>query len=336
MPSPNTTRPSAVRADIDLDAPGKRFGHVRVPHSTHESAYGWIAIPIAVIRGGPGPDVLLTAGNHGDEFEGQISLLKLMRALEPDAVRGRVIIVPRLNLPAAAAGRRTSPIDGGNLNRLFPGDPEGTPTEQIAHFVDTVLLPMTQVSLDIHSGGSSLEYLPCAFARVPEEADLRARQHAALLAFGAPISIMVDKPQSNRTLSAAALAHGQLHFSTEIGGSGTTRPQTQAIADRGVRRLLAHLGVIAEAEPLTGATRMMRVAGPSHYVYAPVRGLFEPDFALGDMVKQGDPAGRIHFPEEPERAPHELVFADSGLVVCRRVPSLVAPGDCLVHLAADV
>ena len=330
-----TAKLSPVQADIDLDAPGKRFGHVRVPHSTHESAYGWIAIPIAVIRGGEGPDVLLTAGNHGDEFEGQITLLKLMRALEPAAVRGRVIIIPRLNLPAAAAGRRTSPIDGGNLNRLFPGDPEGTPTEQIAHFVDTVLLPMTQVSLDIHSGGSSLEYLPCAFARVPEEAGARARQHAALLAFGAPISIMVDKPQSNRTLSAAALAHGHLHFSTEIGGSGTTRPRTQAIADQCVRRLLAHVGVISQA-PLTDvATRMMRVTGPSHYVYAPVRGLFEPAFSLGDAVKQGQSAGRIHFPEEPERAPRELVFDDSGIVVCRRVPSLVAPGDCLVHLAVD-
>lgn len=330
-----TTRPSALRADIDLEAPGKRFGHIRVPHSTHESAYGWIAIPVAVIRGDAGPDVLLTAGNHGDEFEGQITLLKLMRELEPEALRGRVIIIPRLNLPAAAAGRRTSPIDGGNLNRLFPGNPDGTPTEQIAYYVDTVLLPMTQASLDIHSGGSSLEYLPCAFARVPQDAAMRRRQHAALAAFGAPITILVDQPQSNRTLSAAALARGHLHFSTEIGGGASTRPETQAIADRGVRRLLAHVGVIADTASLRGPTRMMRVAGPSHYVHAPVRGLFEPEFALGDVVRQGGLAGRIHFPEEPERAPRSVAFADSGVVVCRRVPSLVAPGDCLAHLAVD-
>ena len=336
MHSSNAATPSAVRADFDLEAPGKRFGHIRVPHSTHESAYGWIAIPIAVIRGGPGPDVLLTAGNHGDEYEGQIALLKLMRELEASAVSGRVIIVPRLNLPAAAAGRRTSPIDGGNLNRLFPGEPEGTATAQIAYFVDSVLLPATQVSLDIHSGGSSLEYLPCAFARVPEDANARARQQEALLAFGAPITMLVDKPQSNRTLSASALAHGHLHFSTEIGGGGGTRPHTQAIADGCVRRLLAHVGVLAEAPPATGTTRMMRVTGPSHYVYTPVRGLFEPDFTLGDVVQRGQSAGRIHFPEEPERAPREMAFEDAGVVVCRRVPSLVAPGDCLVHLAVDV
>jgi predicted deacylase len=336
MPEALKPQPSAVRADIDLDAPGKRFGHIRVPHSTHESAYGWIAIPIAVIRGGAGPDVLLTAGNHGDEYEGQIALLKLMRDLDPAAVTGRVIIVPRLNLPAAAAGRRTSPIDGGNLNRLFPGNSEGTPTEQIAHYVNTVLLPMTQVSLDIHSGGSSLEYLPCAFARMPADGLLRRQQHAALLAFGAPISIMVDAPQSNRTLSAAALAHGHLHFSTEIGGGGSTRPETQAIADTCVRRLLAHVGLVNDAPPLAARSRMMRVTGASHYVYAPVRGLFEPAFALGDAVQRGQLAGRVHFPEEPERAPRELHFEDAGVVVCRRVPSLAAPGDCLAHLAIDI
>ena len=66
-----TTRTSSMRADIDLEAPGKRVGHVRLPHSVHESAYGWIPIPTAVVRGGEGPAVLLTAGNHGDEYEGR-------------------------------------------------------------------------------------------------------------------------------------------------------------------------------------------------------------------------------------------------------------------------
>ena len=106
---------SPLRADIDLDAPGRHVGHVRLPHSTHESAYGWIPVPIASIKGGEGPSVLLTAGNHGDEYEGQIALLKLIRELDPAALHGRVIVMPRLNLPAAAAGRRTSPIDDGNL-----------------------------------------------------------------------------------------------------------------------------------------------------------------------------------------------------------------------------
>ena len=330
-----TSSASPVSVDIDLEAKGKRFGHIRVPYSTHESAYGFIAIPIAVVKGGDGPDVLLTAGNHGDEYEGQIALLKLMRSLSPEAVRGRVIIIPRLNLPAAAAGRRTSPIDEGNLNRMFPGDPLGSPTAQIAHFVDTVLLPMTQVSLDLHSGGSSLEYLPCVYATVSPDPARQARLQAAVAAFGAPLTLMAQQEISSRTLMACARAHGHLHFATELGGAGTTTPTTQAIADQGVQRLLAHLGVVDSALPPVGTTRMMRISGSSQYVYAPVRGLFEPAFALGDVAQAGQLAGCIHFPEEPERAPRELVFADSGMVVCRRVPSLVAPGDCVAHLAAE-
>ncbi len=237
--------------------------------------------------------------------------------------------------PAAAVGRRTSPLDEGNLNRLFPGDPMGSPTAQIAHFVDTVLLPMTQVSLDLHSGGSSLEYLPCVYATASPDTARQARLQAAVTAFGAPLVLMAQQEISSRSLMACARAHGHLHFATELGGAGTTTPATQAIADRGVLRLLAHLGVIDPVAPPPDATRMMRISGSSQYVYAPVRGLFEPAFALGDTVQVGQPAGCIHFPEEPERAPCELVFADSGMVVCRRVPSLVAPGDCVAHLAAD-
>ena len=334
-----TSSASPVSVDIDLQARGKHIGHIRVPHSTHESAYGFIAIPIAVVSGGSGPDVLLTAGNHGDEYEGQITLLKLMRSLSADAVRGRVIIIPRLNLPAAAAGRRTSPIDEGNLNRQFPGDPLGSPTAQIAHFVDTVLLPMTQVSLDLHSGGSSLEYLPCVYATMLPDPARQAQLQAAAAAFGAPLTLMAQQEISSRSLMACARVHGHLHLATELGGAGTTTPSTQAIADHGVQRLLAHLGVIDlvsdPVAPPPETTRMMRISGPSQYVYAPVRGLFEPAFALGDRVQTGQSAGCIHFPEEPERAPRALVFADSGMVVCRRVPSAVAPGDCVAHLAAD-
>jgi len=325
---------SALTVDIDLEARGKRIGHIRLPHSSHESAYGWIAIPIAVVRGTEGPDVLLTAGNHGDEYEGQIALLKLIRALDPARVQGRLIVVPQLNAPAASAGRRTSPLDDGNLNRSFPGDPQGGPTAQIAHFVNTVLLATTRISVDLHSGGSSLEYLPCAFAPVPSDQAMRARQLAALQAFAAPITLMVEKPGSGRTLSAAAMAHGHLHFSTELGGSATTRPQTQAIADLGLRRLLVHLGVVDDALAPAEPTRMMRVDGATHYVYAPVRGLFEPAFSLGDQVACGDLAGHIHFPEEPERPAREVRFGGDGMVVCRRVPTPVVAGDCLAHLAS--
>ena len=82
-------------------------------------------VPITVIKNGDGPTALMTGANHGDEYEGPIALQELAATLKPADVTGRVIIVPFFNYPAFRAGTRTSPIDRGNLNRLFPGKPAG-------------------------------------------------------------------------------------------------------------------------------------------------------------------------------------------------------------------
>ena len=110
------TRPasaaSPVSTRVDFDAPGRQTGFLRVPHSTHASAYGWIPVPVVCLRHGDGPTVLLMAGNHGDEYEGQVALMHLARTLRAEDVQGRLILLPAVNFPAADAGRRTSPLDG--------------------------------------------------------------------------------------------------------------------------------------------------------------------------------------------------------------------------------
>src|SRR5882762_3103103 len=127
---------SRLTAEIDFDRDGKQHGFIRLPYSVHRSAYGWIPIPVACIKNGDGPRVLLMAGNHGDEYEGQVALGKLIRSLGAEEVRGRIIMLPSANFPAAMAGMRTSPLDEGNLNRSFPGDPYGGPTAQIADYIE--------------------------------------------------------------------------------------------------------------------------------------------------------------------------------------------------------
>ena len=91
-----TTMASRLRTDVDFARQGKQRGFITLSHSVHRSAYGVIRMPIACIANGSGPTVLLTAGNHGDEYEGQVALLKLMAALEPEQVSGRIIVVPAL------------------------------------------------------------------------------------------------------------------------------------------------------------------------------------------------------------------------------------------------
>jgi uncharacterized protein len=324
---------SRVRTDVDLEAAGRQVGRLYVPHSSQESAYGAVTSPFACIAGAQGPTVLLTAGNHGDEYEGQIALLKLLHRMDPADVHGRILVLPSLNLPAALAGRRSSPVDGGNLNRSFPGDPSGGVTSALAHFIDTELLPRSQFALDLHSGGSSLEYLPCGMARASDDAGTRRRILEALQAFGAPYSFVFETAPDERTLTAAGLRQGVLHIGAEIGGGGTTRPATLAVAEQGVHNFLVFAGVLRADPQSPASSRVLAVHG-ADYLRAPVRGFFEPVFELGDEVDARQLAGRIHFPEEPSRTPAEVHFATTGTVVCRRVPTRCLPGDCLAHLAS--
>src|SRR5262249_26826412 len=138
-------------------------GTLRLPHSHNRSAYGHIPIPLMVAKRGDGPTVLLGGANHGDEYEGPLVLMQLMRELKLDRLNGRLIIVPALNVPAYHAGTRLSPIDDVNLNRVFPGDRNGSVTMMLAHYIETVLMPLCDYAIDFHSGGSSLDYLPTLF-----------------------------------------------------------------------------------------------------------------------------------------------------------------------------
>jgi predicted deacylase len=324
-----------IRCTVDFDQDGKQISHLRLPYSSNVSAYGWIGIPICVIRNGSGPTLYLGAGNHGDEYEGQIVLSHLIRDLDPAKVQGRLIIMPATNLPAAIAGSRCSPLDGGNLNRSFPGDPDGGPTEAIAHFVESVLLPLCDGMVDLHSGGKTLDYVPSALIRRPPGNDpLAEAKRAALEAFRAPIGYIVSDAREDRTITAAADRAGVVGVGTELGGAGTVTRTTLGVARRGVHNLLRHFGLV-EGEIEGPESRITEVGGAAYYVHSPCRGLFEPAFELGDTVEAGQRAGLIHFMDDPATPPREVLFEGGGLVICRRPILQVELGDCLGHLATD-
>ena len=332
------SQPTMIFTDIDYARQGKQVDWLNLPHSVTRSAYGSISIPIAVVRNGEGPTVFLMAGNHGDEYEGQIVLAKLIRELEPAHVRGRVVILPAANLPAAMDGARVSPIDQGNLNRAFPGDPHGTPTFAIAHYIDSILYPMADYHHDLHSGGSSLKYVPFCSMRQSGDAALDARSMAALQAFDAPLSMVWAYNPENRLAGAAAARRGLVSLGGEFGGGGDVNRDSLAMLDRGVRNFLQFSGVMADADPLPPprGTRLVEVNSRDHYVYATESGLLEPLVDLGAEVRQGDLAGQIHFVDNPARPPVPCHFRRAGMVVCQRHFGRVQRGDCVAHLATDV
>jgi predicted deacylase len=326
-----------IFTDVDYEKDGKQVGWLYLPHSVTRSAYGNIAIPIAVIKNGTGPGVLLMAGNHGDEYEGQIALCKLIRSLEPQEIRGRVIIAPAINLPAALAGARVSPIDDVNFNRAFPGDSHGTPTYAIAHYVDSVLFPMVSTFLDLHSGGSSLDYIPFVSMRTSGNADLNARAMATLRAFGAPLAMVWGYTLDAGFAQTAGNRRGIVSLGGEFGGGGAVSLTGLRMVENGIRNLLAHVGCLV-AEPVAekaAATRVVEVPSRDYFVLAPEAGLFEPFVALGDTVEAGQPCGQVHFVDNPGRERVVARFRASGMVISQRHFGQVERGDCVAHLATD-
>ena len=334
------TKRSRIIAQVDFEKDGVQHGFLRLFHSTHASAYGFIPIPIVVIRNGSGPTALLVSGNHGDEYEGQVALCNLTKSLKPERITGRVIALPAANFPAAMAGRRVSPIDDVNLNRAFPGNPDGTVTQQIAYYIEHELIPRADLVCDLHSGGSSLIYVPSALIEQVENASRFARQRAALEAFGAPhafIAVSAPGQGSNQTLGSGAERNGIPAIGTELGGGGTVSSAAVSIGERGVTNLLVHMGILPPGDRITppAPTRIFDVAGPDYFVYAPEMGLFQPLVELGDTVRKGQPAALIHLPETPWAPPTETQFLRDGFVLCRRMPGRVVRGDCLFHLGTD-
>jgi predicted deacylase len=223
-------------------------------------------------------------------------------------------------------------VDGGNMNRAFPGDPDGGPTAQIAHYVETVLLPQCQAALDLHSGGTASEYAPCAY--VYAGGKLASAKLAMAQAFGAPSALVIGSTAETRSLSAARERADVPMIATELGGGGVLSEAALTVAENGLWALLRHAGLLTP-EPGDAArhTRLLRVPDRRHFLMCPRTGLFEPAARLGQPVTEGMTAGWLHDADDPAIAPLAVAFAAAGIVVARRLPVLAARGDYLFTTA---
>ena len=329
-------RPSRIRATIDFDADGKRFGALVVPHSRNDSAWGSVRVPVAAIRNGDGPTALLVAGNHGDEYEGQIALRDLALRLDPAEVTGTVIVLPGLNHPAVRAAARCSPIDGGNMNRSFPGRADGGVTAMIAHYVATVLVPRADLVVDLHSGGRTLDFVPFAATHRLADTALEARAIAAVQAFGAPVGVVMLELDAEGMLDTWAEGLGKLFVTTELAGGGSSTVRSNRIAARGVRNVLKHIGILGGTPEIDRPSRMMDMPDERCFVAAEHFGIHEPLVELGDEVAAGQPIARVHFLDEPSREPAVYAARRAGLLIGRHFPGLVQSGDFLASVAVDL
>ncbi|KPQ07109.1 MAG: N-alpha-acetyl-L-2,4-diaminobutyrate deacetylase DoeB [Rhodobacteraceae bacterium HLUCCA12] len=317
---------------ILFDQDGKHHGFLRLPHSRNESAWGAIMIPITVVRNGDGPTALLTGANHGDEYEGPIALQVLAHELEPAQISGRVIIVPYMNYPAFRAATRVSPIDMVNLNRAFPGSPDGSATQKIANYFNETLVPMADIVLDYHSGGKTLDFLPFACAHHLDSVSQQEACMAAVQAFNAPYTLMLREIDNVGMYDTAVEGQGKVFVTTELGGGGTATAQSARIARRGARNVLIHAGILA-GEIEYQRTTMLDMPDDDCYHFATYEGLLEPLVDLGEPIEKGACIARVWAADRTGLQPLCYYAQRSGILVARHFPGLIQTGDCLAVIA---
>jgi N-alpha-acetyl-L-2,4-diaminobutyrate deacetylase len=319
---------------VDFEKDGVQHGFLRLPWSRDDSAWGNLMIPVAVVRNGRGPTALLTGANHGDEYEGPIALTDLARTVSRNDVQGCIIIVPFMNFPAFRAGRPVSPIDGGNMNRIFPGRPDGTVSEKIADFFQRTLLRMADIVLDFHSGGRTLDFVPFAACHTLEDKALEARAIAARDAFSAPYSMMMLEIDSIGLYDTAAESQGKVFVTTELGGGGTATAKTVAVAKRGVRNVLRHAGILS-GEVERHASVELEMTSADCFTFSLSDGLIEFAVDLGELVGEGDLLARVYSIDRLGAAPEEYRAKIDGILAARHFPGLVKIGDCMAVVAQN-
>ena len=331
---------SPIRCTVDLDAPGKQFGLLEIPRSTNMSAAGACTVPIICISNGAGPTVLVLGGVHGDEAEGQVASMNLVRELRPEQVCGRVIIVPCVSREASLAFTRCWP-SGANMNRSFPGSPAGREDEQLAHFLSTVLFPISDIVVDIHSGGRTMLCLPWSEMLWVDDPEQRRQMVDAMYAWNADWCCVYVCVSGSGLLVEEAGRQGKIVVSTEMGGGGHVTAAIHRLTSAGLWNVLRRFGVI-EGKVVTRASlglpeqTLLRATEPENFMNAPEAGMFEVFVDLGQTVALDEPVGQMLFLERPDRPPEVIRSKTSGIVCVVRSIATTAQGDCLVWVAHEV
>ncbi|MFI0445394.1 succinylglutamate desuccinylase/aspartoacylase family protein [Actinomadura sp. 6N118] len=301
-------------------APGERAeGLIPVGTSTYGVELG---IPLIIVNGTePGPVLCVDAGVHGDEYDGQEAVRRVLATTVPAELRGTLVGIPCMNTPAFEAAARTSGLDHANLNRIFPGDIEGSYSLRLAATFVRQVIPAIDVLVDLHTGGTFGEIAPLTIVQGGYE-DL-----ATEIGLAAGHRLIWKGGKWGGTVRHPTLEAGKPAITIEAGG-GTYREETVEMHVESVRNIMRSLGMVdGEAVLRDDYTDVTGTFSRSAH-----GGFFLGHAGPGDEVKTGDLLGTIvdHYGHtlEEVRAPQD------GIVLWQRRIRTVQPGDEVVIFGA--
>jgi predicted deacylase len=309
--------PSGTKTTVKLDV---------APLATGQT----LQLAVHVIRGAkPGKTLVVLAGVHGDEYAGVEAIRQLNQSLDPAEMSGDIIAVPVANPPAFATHTRTSPLDGQNLARVFPGKETGTVSEQIAYLITHSVSVHADFLIDLHTGGSHME-IPLLVGYPMGDSEQSRTARAAAERFGVPVIWGHNGGGIGRSLSEPH-ERGVPWLYTEAPESGWLHPEQAAVYAEGVRNVARYLGIVPGEAPLAGVTHDLAGDGDLDWsLTTPAAGYLVSKVNILDRVAKGDVLGVV---ETIAGEPLTTIVAptDGVLVTKRRSPSVNA-GDLLYYL----
>ncbi len=282
-----------------------------------------VPAPVLIVGGGkPGPMLCLTGAVHGDELNGVEIIRRVLFGLEPAEINGTVIGVPIVNLHGFRRNSRYL-ADRRDLNRFFPGDPRGSSASRIAHSLFTELIRHCDYLVDIHTG--SFHRTNLAHIR----ADLRTPSVLKIARMFGDISVLHHEGAPG-TLRRAATDAGIAAVTVEVGEPLRLQPEQVVVGVRGIRSLLAGLGMLVRPQ---GANGGQAIYYESTWLRADDGGILLSLVELGEEVTAGQVLGTVTDPITNRRS--AIASPSDGRILGMAINQVVMPGFAAFHLGRE-
>ena len=267
-------------------------GYLEVPAGIDEGT----RIPITVAYGaGDGPTLALIAGTHGYEYPGITALQRLRQSLDPSELSGTIIMVHIANVPSFL-GRTIyySPADGKNLNRMYPGDAEGSLSQRIAHAITSEVIDKADFLIDLHAGDGNESLRPYVYMPLTGQTELDAAAKGLAIAFGLDHIVIDEAPLNSKEASLytdrTALVRGIPAITSETGQMGSNDDYWVDLAEQGIWNVLRHLDMTPGEEEINAGITWLT---DYEVIRSPQTGIFQATVKDGYTISKGGKLGLL-------------------------------------------